>query len=234
MWTEAAPVQRSRSMITGRRYVSRFGRARVQAALDVSALAKSRSGAGYSEMLIRYLDGGANLVRLSSYPINWHLDAQAMAASRASDPLQWTSAGQTLNWQNGGAPLLWFSGAILTGVAAGSQLTVTGLPPDTLVARPGEFVKVFVNATDVDGLVAQVTAEARSDAAGVAVLRLFAPLPAGDYPRLNIGASESRVFEVTDMPSAMQPVGRNWSYSWRFREVFADECGGFNEVDPWN
>jgi hypothetical protein len=233
MWTVAAPVQRSRSLITGRRYVTRWGRERREAMVNISVLSKSRSGAGYSEMLIRHLDGGANLVRLSSYPINWHLDQTMLAGIRESHPLAWTAEGDPLAWESGGALLYWFTGALLTGVASGNEIEVSGLPPSTLVCRPGDFVRVFADLGDATGPIAQATAEARSDAAGVAVIKLFDPLPAGSYPRVNIGASDSRVFEAVEMPRNPQPLGQNWFYQWNFREVFADEVGGFTEVNPW-
>jgi hypothetical protein len=234
MWTVAAPVQRSRSLITGRRYVSRFGRARVQASLRVSALSKTASGAGYSEMLIRHIDGGADLVRLNSYPINWHLDQSRLAGLRSSDRLLWSDETTPLLWQSGGQPLYWFNGTVLAGTVSGDVIEVTGLPPGTLVCRPGEFVQVFSGLDSLDGPVAQVTAEAYSDADGVAMIRLFDPIPDGVYPRVNIGVSDSRVFEVTGIPSVAQPLGQNWFYDFSFSEVFADEVqGGFDEVNPW-
>ncbi len=234
MWTVAAPVQRSRSLITGRRYVSRFGRARVQASLRVSALSRTASGAGYSEMLIRHIDGGADLVRLNSYPINWHLDQSRLAGQRLSQQLLWSDDANPLLWQDGGQPLYWFNGTVLAGIVSGDTIEVTGLPPGKLVCRPGEFVQMFAVIADNDGPISQATAEAYSDADGVALIRLFDPVPAGDYARVNIGISDSRVFEVTSIPSVAQPVGQNWFYDFSFSEVFADEVqGGFEEVDPW-
>ena len=57
------------------------------------------------------------------------------------------------------------------------------------------------------------------------------PLPFSG--RVNIGTVVSAVFEVTEMPSPRQPVRGNWFYTWKFREVFEDEVGGFVELDPW-
>lgn len=233
MWTISAPVQRSQSMITGRRYLSRWGRERRKAMVNVSALSKGRSGAGFSEMLIRYLDGGANLVRLNSYPINWHLDQAQLEAVRSSQSLAWSAQADPLAWEAGGQPLYWFTGTVLSGGAVGSELTVTGFPPNTLIARPGDFVRVYAAIGDISGPIAQIVKQARSDANGAAVLSLFEPLPAGSYPRVSIGESESRVFEALDMPQSPQPLGANWFYQWNFSEVFADEVGGFNEVNPW-
>lgn len=230
MWTVAAPVQRSQSLITGRRYVSRWGRERREAMVNVSALSRSRSGAGYSEMLTRHLDGGANLVRLNSYPINWHLDQARLEALRSSQPLDWQVGDSPLSWSG---PILWFTGTVVAGLASGSQIAVTGLPPNALICRPGDFVRGLVALSDLDGPISQATAEATTDSAGAATIKLFNPLPAGTYARVNIGDSDSRVFEVTDIPQSPQPVGANWFYEWRFREVFADETDGFVEVNPW-
>lgn len=233
MWTVAAPVQRSRSLITGRRYVTRWGRERREAMVNISVLSKSRSGAGYSEMLIRHLDGGANLVRLSSYPINWHLDQGRLESVRSSHPLAWTEQGFVLDWEESAQPLYWFTGALLTGVVSGDKIGVSGLPPNTLICRPGDFVRAFVDLSDNDGLVAQAVTKVFSNEAGFASIPLFDTLPDGEYPRVNIGASDSRVFEAVEMPRSPQPLGQNWFYQWNFREVFADEVGGFNEVNPW-
>lgn len=233
-WTVAAPVARSQSLITGRRYVSRWGRERREAAVNVSALARGRSGAGYSEMLIRYLDGGANLVRLNSYPINWHLDHLALEGVRSSQPLAWQTNGNPLAWQTNGQPLLWFTGTVLSGTVSGDMLTVTGLPPGRIVARPGDFVRLFTAVSDAAGALSQVITEATSDSSGVAVLQLFDEVTPGAYARVNIGDSDSRVFEALEMPRAMQAVGSDWQYPWAFREVFEDEVdGGFDEVNPW-
>lgn len=95
-WTEHAPVNRSRSILTGRRYVSAAQRKRRLAALNVSALARGRSGAGYMEVLKRLLAGGENLVRLNSYPVNWWLDTQRLARLRLSDPVGWTAPGMPM------------------------------------------------------------------------------------------------------------------------------------------
>lgn len=236
MWTVAAPIMVSRSMrpaTFGKRYVSRMGRERHEAMVNISALSLNRSGAGFSHMLTRYLDGGANLVRLNSQPINWHLDHQRLKLLRSSQPLSWTTDGSDLAWQNDGNPMYWFTGRVVPGVVSGDLLTVSGLPPRMLIARPADFVRVFGTIPETEGAIAQIVTEVWTDENGVAVLKLFDPLPAGTYPRVNIGDSDSRVFEVTEMPRSPQPVGQNWFYQWNFKEVFADEVDGFNEVNPW-
>jgi hypothetical protein len=237
-WTEEAPVNASRSIITGRRYVSAHARKRRIASLNVSALANGRSGAGYVEVLKRLLAGGVNLVRLQSYPVYWWLDDQRLRDLRQSVPTFWTDGvDPDVSWSVGAAPLAWFDGRVLTGTAGTDAagwpvLTVSGLPPSTLIVRPAEFVTLFDTLTATSGQRAQVMTEARSDAGGVAVLRLMAPLTGSG--RVNIGTSDTGVFEAVTIPRAAQPVRGDWSYAWSFREVFADEVpGGFEELDPW-
>lgn len=235
-WTEESPVQVSRSIVTGADYTSLALRKRRLATLEVSALAKGRSGAGYMEILKRFLEG-RHAVRLNSYPINWHLDAMNPGA-RASTPLFWSDGGVDLEWTDGGTELLWYDGTLLTGTtgtdASGfSIITVSGLPVNTLVARPGEFLTAFGDEDDTTGTTAQIVNEVTSNGSGVAAIRIFTALPAMTDVRVNIGTSDTGVFKPVQIPRAVQPVGGSWTYSWQFREVFSDEVGGFTEVDPW-
>lgn len=235
-WTVVSPLDESMSGITGARYASANQPERRVARLEVAALdAGDRIGAGYVEMLKRLLKGGANLVRLNSYPINWHLDALADTTFRQSALVDWLEVGVPLGWTEG-AEVLWYDGTVITGTTATSNgfpaVSVTGLPPNRLVARPGEFLTVFVDADDLTGTTVQIMAPARSNGAGAAVIRLYEALPNGG--RVNIGISDSAVFRVAgDLPRSMQPVGGNWSYGWEFIEVFADEVGGFTETANW-
>jgi len=235
-WTEIAPVQSSRSYY-GKDYTSAFGRTRRHVSLQIAALGRGGNmGAGYVEMLKRFL-AGIHAVRLNSLPINWHLDAIRDRARLESLPLVWTSGGEELTWTMPPEALIWYSGVPLTGVIGTSGgwniVTVSGLPPNSLVARPGDFVKVQEDAADTTGSTAQVVAPAYSNASGVAVIRLFSALAYGGIITLN--ASDTGVFKpVGDYPRSMQPVGANWYYDWSFREVFADDVGGFVEVDPWS
>mgnify|MGYP007032572133 CR=1 FL=1 len=236
-WSEVAPVEISRSPLTGREFVSAAQRRRRVAALNVSALSRGRSGAGYMEMLKRLL-GGVHLVRLTSTPINWHLDHQAEASWRQSFRLYWEAGGDDLAWQMGGSALYWYTGAYLTGTAATDgpwpAVLVSGLPPRAKVARPGEFIDAFLGESDVSGARAQVLREAFSNDHGQALIRLYEPLPGWvDGARVNLGTSNSAVFRPLEYPRAIQPLGEDWNYSWTFREVFADEVGGFDEIDPW-
>lgn len=235
-WTEESPVQVSRSIVTGADYTSLALRKRRLATLEVSALANGRSGAGYMEMLKRFLEG-RHAVRLNSYPINWHLDALNPGA-RASTPLFWRDGGVDLEWTDGGTELLWYDGTLLTGTTwtdlkGFPRITVYGLPPNTLVARPGEFLTAFADEDDTTGTTVQIVNEVTTNANGEALIRLFSSLGTLTNVRVNIGTSDTGVFKPVQMPRSVQPVGANWTYSWQFREVFSDEVGGFTEVDPW-
>lgn len=203
-WTEEAPVNTSRSLLTGARFVSAAQRKRRLVTMNVSSLARGRSGAGYVEVLKRLLAGGENLVRLHSYPIN--------------------------SW--GDAVLYTGTLGATAGTSGGFEiLTVTGLPPETLVARPGTFLTYYSPPEELVGETVMVMTEAMSDESGIAVIRLMSGLAGSG--RVEIGTRDTGVFEAVDMPRAVQPVAGDWSYQCSFREVFADEVGALTEVDPW-
>lgn len=239
-WTEDAPVARLRSMLTGRDQLQASQRKRRIATLQVSALARGRMGAGYSEMLKQFLEGGIHAVRLQSSPINWFLDDLDRAGmGLRSEPLRWTTGGNPLAWQTGAHPLHWFSGIYLSGGNVAPlgdgvwQYRVDGAPPNVLVARPGDFIRIYDPADAAVSEVARVVQPVTSTASGVAWLRIDrAPTISGG--RVNLAGQDEGVFRVSGpLPRAMQTVNGDWFYSWAFREVFADEVGGFTERDPW-
>ena len=229
-WTVDAPVARSQFAFSGKRLVSSAGAARRVASVTVSVLSGDRNGAGYCEVLKKLLDGGVHLVRLYSWPINWHLDADT---SRNTAPLEWTSGGDPLEWTSGGDGVQWFTGPVVQAVPSvvdgWNVVTLTGLPPNTLVLRPAEFIRVFESG-DFVGTVAQVVAPAYSNGSGVAVARLFSAVPAGVA---SLGDRETAIFEARSLPEAVQPVGQNWTYQWDFLEVFPEEIDSPVEVNPW-
>lgn len=241
-WTEDSPVQISRSGITGRERVSAFQRPRRLARLIVPGIGKDTMGGGYMEMLKRHLKGRVNCVRLHSYAVNWHFDSRINDPLRSLLPLNWTTGDDPLDWTAGGDPLYWFTGSVITGtsttVGGFPALSVSGLPPNMLVARPGEFVTVYPLIADADeSYTSQITAPAYSDANGDAVLVLFDELPTGtgygEWARVSIGVSESAVFRPVALPRAVQPQMGQWTYEWEFRQVFEEEVGTFTEVNPW-
>jgi hypothetical protein len=237
-WTEFAPVQISRSLLTGAERVSAFQRKRRLVSLSVAGIGKNTYDAGYMEMLKRHLEG-TKLVRLFSYPINWHIEAGQNRADRSSQPLAWETEDNPLAWQTGGNPLYWFTGTVLTGstdtVNGRPVVQVSGLPPNKLVARPGEFLHMFEDWADASTMATfQVTAPAHSNASGEAVIAIFeVPSSPITDARVSIGVSTTGVFRPDSYPRAVQPNTGNWTYDWAFREVFSDEVGGFTEVNPW-
>lgn len=238
MWTLSDPIQRSRSIITGADYVSAAQRRRRIAALEVSGIGKNRMGAGYIESLIELLKGGQHCVRLYSCRIN--VRGGLATDLRQSDPLLWTEGSEDLEWSAGGADLFWYTGSVIVGTtgtdAAGWPIiTVEGLPPNALVARPSEFITIYADENDA-GSTYRVLAPAYSDGTGTAVIRLHDDPGALTDVRVNLGTSETAVFRPVSIPQAMQYKTGDWSYTWEFREVFEEEvgAGGFVELDPWH
>lgn len=235
-WTEVAPVQISRSMVTGAERVSAFQRKRRMVSISVPAIGENMYDAGYMEMLKRELEG-IHLVRLESYPINWHLDFIEKGIRRGD---VYTDLGKT-------------------------YVIVYGLKPNSLVARPADFMRLFLSdpdgpeqntlpwqnsndpltwqnngqpltwfyGADYAGTSVQVTAPVTSDEDGRAVIPIFETIPDQTQIYLKFGASDTGAFRPMQYPRSVQPVSGNWSYDWEFREVFSDEVGGFLEVDPW-
>jgi hypothetical protein len=238
-WTEEAPVQISRSMTTGAERLSATQRKRRIATVTVSGLSINRTGAGYMEMLKVLLEG-IHLVRLSSLPINRHYHVGSQNDEfRQSFPFGWRDNGIPINWTEGATPMIWYDGTILTATTttfdggAFGGVQVTGLPPNILIARPGEFVTVYLNDADLVGVTLQVVTEAWSNASGVVRIKVFGTFPNGG--RVNIGVSQSAVFRpMMPYPRAVQPVRGDWSYTWNLRQIFLDEVGGsITELNPW-
>lgn len=244
-WTEEAPIQRSRSILTGKDYISAHSRKRKRVTLVVSSLALGQTGAGYMEVLKYYLDGGANAVRLFSLPINWWQDGFNIDPAWVVSALGWQIPPQELNWANlafnlYSIPLSWqelplLSGTLGTTTGLSGQefpiVTVTGLQPNLLIVRPGDIVRGY-SSDGTSTSSARVAKPCFSDASGVAVIFLLEPLLHAD--KISLRDSETAVFRPESIPRAVQPLDSDWTYSWDFREVFADEVGGFNEVDPWS
>ena len=242
-WTEVAPVARLRSLMTGREQMQASQRKRKVVTLQVSALAAGGMGAGYCEMLKQLLEGGIHAVRIKSSPINWHLDElRRQGLDRNGGLLAWRagSGPDPLVWRAGSGPnpLRIFSGTVIeagTATASGMwwHLPVSGLPPRTQVAAPGEYIRIHSMVDDALSEVARVVRVAVSNASGAVTLRLDRQ-PSIANGRVNMAGQDEAVFRVDGaMPRSVQPVGADWSYTWNFREVFADEVGGFTERNPW-
>lgn len=202
-WAVVQPVAGLRSALTGKDQRQSSQRARRHVALTVSALANTVHGGGYMEMLGQLLQGGVHAVRLTSWSPNWHLDQP--------EQYQWLSIGLTATASTSGGMAAW---------------RVAGLPPGYPLTRPGDRVTVA-------GVVWQSVNAATADASGVAYIRVMGS-PTGSGTLL-LDRQETAAFRVEpgQIPTGMQAPGKGWSYSWQFREVFADEVGGFTEVNPW-
>lgn len=121
----------------------------------------------------------------------------------------------------------WLSQALTaSAVTSGGMAAwrVTGLPPGYPLTRPGDTFTVA-------GVPYQAVNAAVANASGVADIRVIGAT-AGSGALL-LDQVETAVFRADATPEPRQGVGQNWIYSWSFREIFADEVGGFNEVDPW-
>lgn len=241
MWSISQPVNRSMSFFTGADISSSAERKRKIASIEVPGigdLGGSMNG-GYCEVLKELLEGGKNLVRVKSMPVNWYFD-ETVIEGYAMKPsiVDWTKAGTDVDWTKAGTDMVWLSSARLLGTKGFSNgfhtVTLTGLPANVLIARPGEYVKGYaIDGLEGDGSTAKVLKPSYSNSSGVAVVTLMSEL--SDVFHVELNATESSVFMIDgDLPIGVQPVNGNWSYPWAFREVFADEVGGFTEIDPWN
>lgn len=231
--TTLRPVSRSVGLLDGRPRTSSALRERRLATAVVQGIGPDEAGAGYVEVLKRLLQGGQHLVKVECRPAIWHLRwGNGELISRL---LEWTSGGVELLWTSGGDDLLWSDNLPAHGVPGTDggwpSITVSGLPPSQIVARPGELIRVQADL-DAQPEFARVLTVARSNGSGVAVIRLMTAIAAGGL--VSIGETEAIVFEALDMPRAVQPVGANWAYTWNFREVFQDEYPTtWVELNPW-
>lgn len=233
-WTERAPVRRSQSLLTGADLVTADQRIRRMASLEVDGA--RAMGAGYVESLKKFLDGGVNAVRLYSMPVNRY--AGYGTATRQSQRILWEDSGTDVEWEDSGTDVLWYDGKHLTGTTGTdadgfSIITVSGLPANTLVVQPSEFLTVYDDPDDYTGTTVRVITAATSDGSGVAVIRLFDSPGAHTDARVNIGTRDTGVFRPVNIPRSPQMINSTWTYTWQFYEVFEEEVGTFVEVDPW-
>ena len=226
------PLSRSVGLIGGVSRTSSHLPARREATAIVSGIGVDDNAAGYVEVLKILLKGGANLVRVDVLPpLWWPCDQDGQ---RITMPLVWTAGGTELRWTSNGVPLQWategFAATGAPGFDAGwPAILVRGLPPLQIVAQPSQRLTVRDDAGNVSA--AMVLTQARSDAAGVAVIRLLTSVNVSGI--VSIGETESVVFEALDMPRAVQPVDGDFAFTWNFREVLAGEKGALVELNPW-
>lgn len=234
-WTVFDPVGSSYDFFTGAEYVSASQRRRKIATIEASSrFSPHGAGAGYMEALKRYLKGGIHLVRLT-HRTRTFTDMLLPNSLRSGEFVGWIQPSDPVEWVDDDEDRIrWFNGVYnaYTVVSGASVPTVqvTGLTPGALFALPGEFVQIIPTSGLTQTVM--VMAPVIVNASGVANVRLeVQPSSAG---RINFGAIETGVFKADSMPRAVEPSGRDWSYTWNFTEVFEDERGTFVEKNPWN
>lgn len=228
-WTQEQPVSRSRSLITGASYTSAAQRKRLVAGFDVAGWPMYSSG--YLEALWRLLDGGVHLVRLTSCRIAH--GSTVADDRRGGSPVTWEAPPAPVVWATPPDPVTWVVGTYLRGAKTTADgvpaVTVTGLPPNALVALPGEFVTFHLEGGDQTHM---ILTPAKTNGAGTVTIRL-ATTPTMSA-RVSIGYSETGVFEISsDWPRVMNRARLSENYGLEFRQVFEDERGPFTEIDPW-
>lgn len=229
-WTMELPTSRSRSIITGQEYVSASQRRRKLATLDVSG--RRHYGAGYMEALWRLMDGGVHLVYLSSCRIPWGRVGPT-PGQRAEKEVDWEEPPAAIGWTYPDADIIWIAPvelpAVYSVVHGVPTLTVSTLPPNSLVAIPGEFLTIHA-AGGVEETI-MISNPARSNASGEVAIRLVS-VPTISGP-VSIGTREQGVFRLqSDWPRAKRSASQE-TYTLEFREVFEDETDGFVGVNPW-
>lgn len=229
---EIYPQSRSVGLIEGRPRTSSAQRARRVASANVAGYGPDQAGAGYVRMLNRMWAGGPQLVRVRCRP--WGL--QGPRGDLRNTILEWTAAGADLLWTEGGTPVEWRMGEYGANASPATDgvwhgLTVTGLPPSQIVARPGERVTVTGATTEA----AYVLKVARTDATGAALVRTDKPEAFTVSGNVVLGDAENIVFEAVNVPRAIKPISGDYGFQWDFREVFEDEYpDGWMEVNPWS
>lgn len=231
------PISTSTSLIDGQPRQSRYGRSRRVSTSVVSGIGPDAAGAGYMEELKYFLAGGINLVRVNVHSSIWHFLRASNNSSILQGNLTWLNSNSNIFWTSGGGGILWqeSEGTPISGVPATDDIwdaiTVSNLPPSTLVCRPNEVISIYSSDGSTKESTRAITV-ARSNSLGVATIRVRdTMLTSGPVV---IGDTESIVFRALELPRAVQPQLGNWEYSWSFVEAFEDEyTGGFVEKNPW-
>ncbi|MGJ8561682.1 MAG: hypothetical protein ACSHX3_15740 [Litorimonas sp.] len=233
---ELYPQSRSVGLIGGRARTSSALRSRRVATASVRGIGPDMAGAGYVRMLNRLWGGRPRLVRVTCLPTLWFRARGNLDLSNTV--LEWSAGNDDLLWSVDSDDLDWFYGSYpLQGVPMADGmwhgLEVTGLPPNTLVARPSDVIKVGVG--DADPQSAYCLSVVRSDADGMALVRTDRAEAFTASGVVSIGEAEVITFETIDVPRSVQGLSSDFEYAWEFREVFEDEYSdGFTVVDPWS
>lgn len=226
------PRSRSVATIQGTPRTSSALLPRRKVTATTRGIGMDRSGAGYVRMLNRRWAGKEQLVRMECASALWRFSPSGLDLTKRM--LEWIMPSTELLWTVGGDDLLWGDGFALFGTVASDgiwpALSVEGLPPNVIVARPSDLIEVSNGSTVQQ---ARALTVARSNGDGVALIRLETAISIGGF--VSIGVKETGVFEALEVPRGSQPLSGDWSYQWSLREVFAEEYpGGFVDVDPWH
>jgi hypothetical protein len=226
------PRSQSRGLISGLTRTSAIERPRRLATAVVAGRGPNQSGAGYIRMLNRRWGSAPRLTRVECFPENWHLNN--IDVSLRNSFLDWTDGSTELLWTHGATDLWWSDNLAMSGspttVGGKPALSVTGLPPNRIVARPADLISVSTPAATERVFAMAV---ARSDASGAATILLEEAVTLSGL--VSVGERESVVFEAQGVPRSVQSAQTgDWAFTWEFREVFEEEYDTpWVEVDPW-
>ena len=232
---EVYPQSRSVGLIEGRPRTSSAQRARRVATAHVAGIGRDRSGAGFVRMLNRLWAGRPQLVRVQACSSLWPIGRKG--ADLRSNILEWTEGEADLLWTAGGNGMLWNEGRYaLSGTPSTESgwhsLTVNGLPPSQVIARPSEQISVTDGTKTETAYVLTLT---QSDATGAATIRTDKASAFAVSGLVGIGHKENIVFEAMGVPRSVRSASSDYGFQWDFREVFEDEyADSWTEVDPWD
>ncbi len=233
LWTTDIPVSVSENFFDGAVRASGALPVRREAFLSVSGIGCDEMAAGWLENLRILLAGGENYVRLYSGPVNWRQSAAHDGFVRRADVVDLLDEGVDVDLTDDGTAVTIYDGRVLNAVATTDAgfpaISVTGFPPNRLVARPSEFITYQPDSAAP--VTVRVLAAAVSDGTGAATIRLMSAVAGAG--RINVGVRDTGVFRCTSFPKVPQPDFGDWSIDMQFVEVLPDEYGAASEVDPW-
>lgn len=243
-WNLDAPVSKSYSMTSGRRFASSVMLPRRRAKVTVHG--RRQNGLGYMAALERLLAGGINFVRLTSCRMAFGQVADFGEDGRQGQFFNWREINDSAtnfawNEEAAGPEFLWFEGLFLqsnlVGGAGGRSITITGpLPRNAIIALPGEFITVYTELNP-NGEVHMVTNLVMSNNSSTtprsATIKLATPVSGPG--RVDLNTSETGIFELN---ASFPDLGRSGDsipdLQLDFREVFPQEIPeGLVEVNPW-
>lgn len=240
-WNLDAPISKSYSMVSGRRFASAVQMKRRRVKITVAGM--RNNGRGYMAALERYLEGGVNFVRLTSCRLAFGL-VDLDQLERSGEMFTWRETSDVateFDWAVTGIavdPFVWYEGVALQIriIGAGGGLNVEiqdqSLTPGSVVALPGEFLTV-ITAAHPEGETHMISNVVTVRADKSAVIRLVTPLSGPG--QVNFNTSETGIFELN---SEFPDLGYNGAtvldMQLEFREVLPEEIPeGIEESNRW-